>query len=88
MKPKAIVYRLGYTKYVHPGNEIRLEMRSETTWTIVQFGNCLNKISGEWELERLPSSRPKSFLEETRFSSKNTAIRFWENWKRDRKDVL
>lgn len=79
MKP--IVYRLGYLgTYYHPAHEVRLEERVKDRWAIVNFGNCLNKETLEWEYERIPSNRPEDFLRNCRFASAEEAKVFWDGY--------
>jgi hypothetical protein len=41
-------------------------------WAVRQNGNCLSR-TGEWEIERLPSSRTEEFLANYRFDTKEDA---------------
>jgi hypothetical protein len=50
-------------------------------WAIKGAFGCLNKL-GDWEYERLPSSRTDDFYERCRFSSVQEAIAYYRYWKK------
>jgi hypothetical protein len=55
----------------HPDREtwgVAVERAAPRRWAIRNLSHCLNRISGEWEYEPLPSSRTDEWLEAHRWT--------------------
>lgn len=65
------------TTYALP-NEATIEWRGGNAWTIVRFGEVLNK-DGNWEYEPRTSNREDDFIERTRYKSAQEALDRWNS---------